>query len=81
MVNTTNGTASSPAGGVPATSNFDDPDTGNNVVVNSYAAQPNGMAAPQAISPTGNGQPVNIMPPYLGLNYIICIEGAYPPRS
>ena len=36
-------------------------------------AQPTGMA--------GGNQPVSVMQPYLGLNYIICISGIYPPRS
>jgi microcystin-dependent protein len=81
MVSSANGTGSNPSSSVPAVSNFDDPSTGNNVVVNSYAAQPTGTAAPQAITPTGNGVPVNIMPPYLGLNYIICWQGIFPPRD
>lgn len=36
---------------------------------------------PASISFTGQNIPVNNMPPYLGLNYIICVEGIYPPRS
>ncbi len=35
----------------------------------------------KSISYTGQGIPVNNMPPFLGLNYIICVEGIYPPRS
>ncbi|SFW77299.1 Microcystin-dependent protein [Sinomicrobium oceani] len=30
---------------------------------------------------TGGGIPVNNMQPYLGLNYIICLYGIYPPRN
>ncbi|MFC4872779.1 phage tail protein [Negadavirga shengliensis] len=30
---------------------------------------------------TGGGTPVNNMPPYLGLNYIICLQGIFPPRE
>ena len=30
---------------------------------------------------TGGGQPVPTMPPYLVLNYIICVQGLYPPHS
>jgi microcystin-dependent protein len=30
---------------------------------------------------TGGGQPFDIMPPYLGLNFIICVEGIYPSRN
>ncbi|KAB1228981.1 phage tail protein [Chryseobacterium sp. KBW03] len=35
----------------------------------------------RSISFIGQNLPMNNMPPYLGLNYIICIEGIYPPRS
>lgn len=55
---------------------------GTAVVVNAYA--PSGSltpCAPTAIGTTGNNQPVSIMPPYLGMNYIICTEGVYPPRN
>lgn len=33
-----------------------------------------------SISGLGGGQPVNNIQPYLGLNYIICLEGIYPSR-
>ena len=29
----------------------------------------------------GNNSPVNNMQPYLGINYIICLEGIYPSRN
>ncbi len=29
---------------------------------------------------TGGGQPFNIMQPYLGINFIICTAGIFPPR-
>jgi len=35
----------------------------------------------RSITFTGQNLPVNNMPPYLGLNYIICVEGVYPSRS
>lgn len=35
----------------------------------------------KSVSFTGQSIPVNNMPPYLGLNYIICIYGIYPSRS
>ncbi len=43
-------------------------------------------AAPDTVIGTGSvtfaGQnvPVNTMPPYLGMNYIICVQGIYPSR-
>ena len=33
------------------------------------------------ISATGGNQPLPIMQPYLGLNYIICLQGVFPSRS
>jgi microcystin-dependent protein len=30
---------------------------------------------------TGSGQPFSTMPPYLGMSFIICIEGIYPSRN
>ncbi|ASE63832.1 phage tail protein [Chryseobacterium indologenes] len=52
-------------------------------VVTSFVnnADPDTAINPQSISFVGQNLPVNNMPPYLGLNYIICVEGIYPPRS
>ncbi len=33
------------------------------------------------ISPTGGNQPFSIMQPYLGMNYVICLEGIFPSRN
>jgi len=33
-----------------------------------------------SVSFTGMNIPVNTMPPYLGMNYIICIQGIFPSR-
>ncbi|NML22098.1 phage tail protein [Pseudoflavitalea sp. G-6-1-2] len=33
------------------------------------------------IANAGNNQPVSIMPPYLAINYIICLSGIYPSRN
>jgi microcystin-dependent protein len=30
---------------------------------------------------TGGNQPLNNMSPYLGMNYIICVEGIFPSRN
>ncbi|MCI3937690.1 tail fiber protein [Chryseobacterium aahli] len=35
---------------------------------------------PQSVIFMGQNLPVNNMPPYLGMNYIICVEGIYPSR-
>lgn len=34
-----------------------------------------------SISVAGGSQPHNIMQPYLGMNYIICLEGIFPSRN
>ena len=48
---------------------------------NVYAAPPpNVTMPPTTLSPTGGSQPLNILQPYLPLNYIIALEGAFPPR-
>ena len=36
---------------------------------------------PMAVSVTGNGIPFATQPPYLGLNFIICMSGIFPARS
>ena len=33
------------------------------------------------ILPTGGSQPVNSMPPYIAMNYIIALQGIFPSRS
>jgi microcystin-dependent protein len=35
---------------------------------------------PQSVMFIGQNQPINNMPPYLGLNYIICVQGIFPTR-
>jgi microcystin-dependent protein len=34
-----------------------------------------------AVGVTGSSQPFSIMPPYLGMNYIICLFGIFPSRN
>jgi microcystin-dependent protein len=36
---------------------------------------------PASVGISGQNQPVSNMQPSLGLNYIICLDGIYPPRS
>jgi microcystin-dependent protein len=46
------------------------------------ASAANGAALnPQAVAPVGGSQPHNNMPPYLTLNFIIALQGIFPPRS
>lgn len=44
-------------------------------------ANPDTVINGQAISFVGQNIPVNNMPPFLGLNYIICVAGIYPSRD
>jgi microcystin-dependent protein len=38
-------------------------------------------ASTLAIGVAGGSQPFSIMPPYLGMNYIICLFGIFPSRD
>ena len=42
---------------------------------------PTSTLAPNAVMPTGGGQPHNNMQPYLALNMIIALEGIFPARN
>jgi microcystin-dependent protein len=46
-----------------------------------YASTGGAEMNPQAIGMTGSGTPVNNMQPFLGLNYIICMQGIFPSRN
>jgi len=55
-----------------------------NAVANVYAPGPPDVSlAPEAVSigVSGGSQPQDNMPPFLGMNFIICMEGIYPSRS
>jgi microcystin-dependent protein len=42
---------------------------------------PAALMAPGMIQPSGQGQPIGILPPYLTLNFIIAIVGIFPSQS
>lgn len=53
---------------------------------NAYSTSPSAakMGASTAVSQTpiaGSSQPFSIVPPFLGMNYIICLFGAFPARN
>jgi len=54
---------------------------GGKAIVRTYAETGTVKMAAQAISPAGGGQPHNNMQPYLAINFIIALEGIFPPRS
>lgn len=45
------------------------------------ASAPAVAMSPNALAPTGGGQPHNNMMPYLVVNFCIALQGVYPPRS
>jgi len=45
-----------------------------------YGGTPDTTMSPQALNVTGGSQPHNNMQPYLGVNFIICLQGVFPPR-
>jgi microcystin-dependent protein len=47
----------------------------------STASAPDTTMSPQALLPSGGGQPHDNMPPFLCLNFIIATEGIYPSPS
>lgn len=48
---------------------------------NFYASGADSAMSSQAIGQVGGSQPHNNLPPYLALNFCICLQGVYPPRS
>lgn len=46
-----------------------------------YSTTQNTTMAPTALAPSGGSQPHNNMHPYLTLNFIIALQGIFPPRS
>lgn len=59
-----------PTNGYPA-------EGGNYATANNVAMAANSVV----VGNTGNNQPVNNMQPYVVVNYIIALEGLFPPRS
>jgi microcystin-dependent protein len=47
----------------------------------SNVLKPTGTMNAQAIGIAGSNMPVSIMQPYLGVNFIICVQGIYPSRD
>jgi len=78
MANTTGVQAATPAGNTWAPP---PPAAGRGLdVYNPAVGSPTPMH-PQALGPSGGSQPHNNMPPYLTLNFIIALQGVYPPRT
>jgi len=54
---------------------------GNEAPVSVYSTAGNTTMSPQMISQAGQGQPHDNMQPFLCVNFIIALEGEFPPRS
>lgn len=78
--NNTNANASAPQGNTIATPGFM---SGREftATLGFNSAAPNTALNPQSIGVAGSNLPHNNMQPYLGLNYIICMQGLFPPRD
>ncbi|MFF5624757.1 tail fiber protein [Microbacterium sp. LWH10-1.2] len=48
---------------------------------NAYASTKNAIMAPDAVVPSGGNAPHNNMPPYVGMYYVIALQGVFPPRG
>lgn len=76
-------TTGNPAGAYPAAGNGSTSD-GNSILMASFAdTTDNSHFAPGVITVgiAGSNQPVSVTNPYLGLNFIIAVEGIYPSRN
>jgi|AntRauTorcE11898_2_1112593.scaffolds.fasta_scaffold00297_12 microcystin-dependent protein len=79
------GNATAPEGNVPAASNM--VTRGDDVTGNIYAGDANAkmksgsVSGEVAIGNSGGGRPFDNRSPWLGMNYIICVEGLYPSRN
>lgn len=80
-------TASTPATGMVLAAANGSADGGESVTVRAYAASGGptvGLAGGLVTGNTsiaGGSTPFSIMQPYLGLNFVICMFGIYPPRA
>lgn len=75
------GTVSDPSGAVIA-NNQVTIERGNTVPASAFVqSAPNTVMHPQAIQPAGGSQPHENMQPYMAMNYIIALQGIFPPRN
>lgn len=71
-------TSTAPAGLVPATTS----DSAVGAEVSAYGTPTPGVTlAPDACGIAGSGRPIGVMNPYLGLNWIIALQGIFPSRN
>lgn len=70
------GSQVSPSGGIWAA-----PGAARGLAVYSASAGSSPAMSAAAFAPSGGSQPHNNMPPFLTLNFIIALQGIYPPRT
>ncbi|SIN77674.1 phage tail protein [Algoriphagus halophilus] len=75
------GTASSPANNYLANSQVQIERGGDTFDVMSYGPTANSTMGGSAIGNSGGSIPVNTRNPYLGIYYIICLQGIFPSRN
>jgi microcystin-dependent protein len=51
------------------------------LAVDSYRSTADGTAPSNAVTNAGGNQPVPVVQPFLGLRYIICLQGIFPSRG
>jgi microcystin-dependent protein len=81
---TTKATSDDPTGKYPSAAVYPI-DRANSARVLTYGDTTNAQMGSNpvnvTVSNTGGNQPVNNIQPYLSINYIICINGTFPPRN
>jgi len=78
LASTGDGSTGNPSGNVFAES---PPEVRHGPQTEMYSPTPNASLSNLALSSTGGGQAHNNMQPYLGLNFIIALNGLFPSRS
>lgn len=74
------GDTASPAGAIPAKSGQGEPDYHAGAVgADGVTMAP--YEAPVTVGNTGGNVPFDNMPPFTGINFIICLQGIFPSRS
>ncbi len=56
-------------------------DVGTTVDIGGLNVSGSGSGGTVAVDPTGSSSSIDIRNPYLGMNYVIAMEGDYPPRN
>lgn len=84
LANGTAGSESSPVSNYPALGQVTI-SRGNTLDTDTYAQTANGFMAQNSVevtvSSTGNNIPVDITPPFQAVNFVIAIQGIFPPRN